>query len=547
MSLSDRPMKLLESEFKRYNKEDALHTNIVAAVLMAEVIRTSFGPFGLDKMILDPVGDIIITNDGSTIVKNFDVRHQVARILDNLVRSQDKEAGDGSKTAIILVGELLRKAFRLIENKIHPNIIIEGYEIGLEWANELLEKICFTLDSDNKNIILRNIARTALSSKLQGENEEYISDLITEAINYVIEERETKNFINLKNIFILAKKGGEISDSKLIKGMIIDKEVILDSMPKRITDAKIALVEPSLEFKKVHKFNPKIYLNHTNQMKSYRDEDLKISKNYIKNSQESGVNVALFRRDISELAQRLLSNAGILAIRFVHRDQFYAAQKAVGAKLITKLDDFSSGDLGNADLVEERKLGKKKVVFIEGCKNPKAVCILVRSGIKNVGYEVERRIIDAISSIKYTLEEERFLAGGGATEMELARNIKLKADSISGKKQIALKKFADSLEIIPKTLIETAGLNQIDFISELRACHDPKNDNCTKMGIDFKTRKPGNMMNLGVIDSYIAKYHAINAAMDVVKLILKIDDVIDQAEESAYAPPPKPREDFEED
>jgi chaperonin GroEL (HSP60 family) len=219
----------------------------------------------------------------------------------------------------------------------------------------------------------------------------------------------------------------------------------------------------------------------------------------------------------------------------------------VGAKLITKLDDFSEDDLGYADLVEERKLGKKKVVFIEGCKNPKAVCILVRSGIKNVGYEVERRIIDAISSIKYTLEEEKFLAGGGATEMELAKNIKLKADSISGKRQIAVKKFADSLEIIPKTLIETAGLNQIDLISELRAVHDPKNDNWTTMGIDFKTRKPGNMINLGIIDSFRAKYHAINAAMDVVKLILKIDDVIDQAEESAYAPPPKPREDFEED
>ncbi|MBD3227353.1 MAG: thermosome subunit [Candidatus Lokiarchaeota archaeon] len=546
MSLSERPMKLLEEEFKRYNKDEALHTNIVAAVLMAETIRTSFGPFGLDKMILDPVGDIIISNDGSTIVKNFDVRHPVARILDNLVRSQDKEVGDGSKTAVILVGELLKQAFKLLSEKINPNDIIDGYEIALRWTNEILNEIAIEIDI-NDGKILKDIAKTALTSKIHGKNEDYISDLIIDAIHHVREIKDGKDHINTKNIYILAKKGGNIPDSKLIKGMVIDKEVISESMPKRIENAKIAMIEPSLEHKKVHKFDPKIYINNSNQMKSFLRKDKEVIENFIKKMKETGVNVALFRRDISERSQRLLANANIMAARFVHREQFYPAQKAVGAKLITKLDDYSPKDLGHAELVEERKIGKKKIIFIEGCKNPKAVCLFLRAGIKNVGYELERRVIDAISVVRNAIKDKKVLPGGAATEIETAKRIRLKSSSVAGKKQLAIEAFADSLEIIPKTLIETAGLDQLDYLTELRASHNQETDEDIYFGLNFENKQPMNMAKLGIMDSFKAKYHAINAASEVARLILRIDDIIDQADESAYAPPPKPREDYDDE
>ncbi|MHA1270530.1 MAG: thermosome subunit beta [Candidatus Helarchaeota archaeon] len=547
MSLSERPMKLLESEFKRMNKEDALHNNIVAASLMAEVIRTSFGPFGLDKLILDPVGDIIITNDGSTIVKNFDVRHPVARILDNLVRSQDNEAGDGSKTAVILAGEFLKQAFHLLGDKVHPNEIVEGYEIALKWTNELLKRIAIKIDV-NKDNILKGIVLTALNSKFQRENEEYLSNLVIKAVKSVmIKTSDGKNRVNIKNIFSLMIRGGSIKDSKLINGMIIDKEVISESMPKRIQNAVIAMIEPSLEHKKVHAFKPKIYLNDVLKIKEYKKEDTLILQKFIEKMKSLGVNVAFFRRDISEKAQRMLANAGILATRFVHRDQFYATQKAVGANLITNLEDYTKEDLGYAEIVEERKVGKKKIIFIEGCKEPKALCLLLRAGIKNVGYELERRIIDAISVVKNAIEELRVLPGGGAVELEIAKELRLRAESVHGKRQFAIKTFADAIEIIPKTLLETAGLNIIDVLASLRAAHMSDDENCKHIGIDLESAKPEDMIKLGIFDCYRSKYHAINAATEVANLILRINDVIDQAEKSAYAPPPKPREDIEED
>ncbi|MHA1789595.1 MAG: thermosome subunit beta, partial [Candidatus Helarchaeota archaeon] len=504
MSLSERPMKLLESEFKRMNKEDALHTNIVAASLMAELIRTSFGPFGLDKMIIDPLGDIIITNDGSTIVKNFDVRHPVARILDNLVRSQDYEAGDGTKTAVILTGELLKQAFHLLENKIHPNDIISGYEIALKWVNELLDKNAIKVDINDKQI-LRNLVLTALNSKFQVDNEEYLADLVVDAVMTVLEkDHKGDHFVNLKNIFVLAIKGGNIRDSRLVRGMVIDKEILSGLMPKRIENAKIAMVEPSLEPKKVHEFKPKISIIRPDQMKIFRNEDLNILKKFINKMKETGVNVAFFRRDISEKAQSFLNQAGIIAARFVHRDQFYATQKAIGANLITKLDDYSEKDLGHAKLVEERKVGKKKVIFIEDCKNPKAVCILLRAGIKNVGYELERRIMDALSVVKNAVEEKKILAGGGAIEIELSRKIKFKSNTMHGKKQLAINAFADSLEIIPKTLIETAGLDIIDMLANLRAAHNLQNDDSRFIGLNTNTFSLDNMIKAGIIDSYRA-------------------------------------------
>ncbi len=538
MSISDRPYKtILKRNVNRLKDADARETNIIASCIMAEVIRTTFGPQGMDKMIIDPVDEIIITNDGATIVKNFDVRHPMAKLIDMLVRAQDDEAGDGTKTVVIYLGELLRKALELMDTGLSPSIIVSGYRKAATYACDVLQENIIPIDPSD-DTVLRQIATTAMVGKTVGAVEHF-TDLALKAVRQVSEIQNGKHKVNLKKIAILAKQGDSLLESEVIDGMAIDKEVSRDDMPKKVYNAKIAVIGPSIESRKT-KLDSKISIRNPRLMQQFKIQERTLIRNKIDKLLKLGANVILSRRDLNEEAQIYLSLNNILAAQFVKGWDLEKIADAVGAQLITDFDNLKSEYLGFAELVEEANIGKDKVIFIRGCKDPKALCIFLRGGTEHIVYEAERRMNDALCVVRNAIEDSKIIIGAGALELELAKEIALWANNFSGKEQLAVKAFAEAFEVIPRTLIENAGLDPIDILPKLRELH-VKNNEGKWIGFDSVSKKIKNMKDLGVYDTYRVKFHAINAADEIARQILNIDDVI-HAKPAEYETPDEEEE-----
>ena len=528
------PVLILREGSNRSRGREAQHGNITAAKVVAESVRSALGPKGMDKMLVDSFGDVTITSDGRTILDEMDIQHPAAKMMVEVSKTQDDEAGDGTTTAVIIAGELLGKAQDLIEKKIHPTVIIDGYRKAAEKALETLEKIAISVGSTEKSW-LKKVAITSMASKLVAEQKEQLADIAAEAILHVAEKSEEGYKADLDDIMVEKKPGESLNDTKLIHGIVVDKEVVHPNMPKRVEKAKIALLDAALEIEKTE-FDAKINIESPDQMEAFLQQEENMLKDMVEKVTANGVNVVIAQKGIDDLAQHFLARKGILTVRRVKKSDMEKLAKATGGKVITNLDDITASDLGYAELVEERKIGDDKMTFIEGCKNPKAVAILIRGGTERIVAEAERSIHDALCVARDVVREPKILAGGGAPEMEMAKVLKKYAESLPGREQLAVMSYAEALEAVPNTLSENAGLDPIDIISELRARHEKGE---VWAGIEVLDGKVKNMEKAGVFEPLAVKKQIIKSATEASTMILKIDDII--AAGKARAPPMSPQ------
>ena len=534
MQLGGQPVLILKEGTERTKGKDAQSNNIAAAMAIAEAVRTSLGPKGMDKMLVDQFGDIVITNDGATILKEIDVQHPAAKMMVEVAKTQDLEVGDGTTTAVILAGELLKRSQKLLEQKIHPTIIAEGFRKAAGKALEILDDVSETATIENKNA-LKQTAMTAMSSKLVAESRDMLSDICVEAIISVAEQVDGKWKADLDKVQIQKKEGESIDDTKLIKGIILDKEVVNPGMPKRLEDAKILLLQSAIEIEKTE-FDSKLQITSPEQIQQYLDQEEKMLRDMVDNVINTGANVIICQKGIDDMAQHFLSKAGILAVRRVKKSDLEKLSKATGGMIFTSFSDLHEDKLGYAGLVEERKIMKDSWIFVEKCKDPKAVVILIRGGTDLIVDEADRAIHDALSVVKDVVEDENIVGGGGAPEVETAIQLKKYAASLGGREQLAVEVFADSLDIIPTTLAENGGLDQIDILVKLRAAHQGGNKFA---GINLEDGKiESDMMALDVLEPTVVKKQAIKSAYEAASLILRIDDIIAGAKTEMPPMPP---------
>ena len=516
------PVLILKEGSTRSRGKEAQHNNIMAARIIAETVKTSLGPRGMDKMLVDSLGDVTITNDGKTILDEVEVEHPAAKMMVEVAKAQDKEVGDGTTSVVVLAGELLTKAEDLLNKNVHPTIIIDGYRRAADKALEALEKIAISVDPLDK-VSLKKIAMTAMASKLVSENRDYLADIAVEAVLHVAQKVGDRYKVDIDDVLVQKKPGESISDTKLIKGIVLDKEVVHPGMPKRVERAKIALLDCPLEIEKTE-FDAKINIETPEQMEAFLREEESMLREMVEKIARAGANVVICQKGIDDMAQHFLAKEGILAVRRAKKSDMEKLAKATGGKIITSLDDLKPEDLGYAELVEERKIGEDKMVFIEGCKDPRSVSILIRAGLERMVDEAERAMHDALSVVSDVIERNKIVPGGGAIEAELAKELRKYAAQIGGREQLAIEAFAEALEIVPKTLAENAGLEPIDVMVEIKAAHE-KPDGFS-YGVDVFTGKIVNMLEKGVIEPLIVKEQAIKSAAEAASMILRIDDVI---------------------
>ncbi len=531
------PVLILKEGSSRTRGREAQHNNIMAAKIVAEAVKSSLGPRGMDKMLVDSFGDVTITSDGRTILDEMDVQHPAAKMMVEVAKTQDNEAGDGTTTSVILAGELLSKAEELINKNIHPTIIIDGYKRAMEKALETLEKIAIPVDLNSAEYkeYLKKAAMTAMASKLVAEYKEYLAEIAVEAILQVAEKVDGKYKVDIDDVKVEKKPGESLKDTKLVKGIVLDKEVVHPGMPKRLENAKIALLDAPLEIEKTE-FDAKLNIESPEQMEAFLNQEEEMLREMVEKIAAIGANVVLCQKGIDDMAQHFLAKKGILAVRRIKKSDVEKLAKATGARIITNLEDADPSDLGFASLVEERKIGDDKMTFIEGCKNPRSVTILIRGGTERIVDEAERSIHDALHVVKDIVEEPKVLAGGGAPEIETAKVLRKYAESFSGKEQLAVKGFAEALEVIPATLTENAGLDPIDILSELRAKHEKGE---IWAGIEVNSGKIENMANVGVFEPLSVKKQVIKSATEAATMILKIDDIIAAGKAKTPSVPPK--------
>jgi len=520
-TLQGTPILILKEGTQRTVGRDAQRMNIMAAKVIAEAVRTTLGPRGMDKMLVDSLGDIVITNDGVTILKEIDVEHPAAKMIVEVAKAQDNEVGDGTTTAVVLAGELLKKAEELLDQDIHPTIIANGYRLAARKAMEVLDEIAIPVSKDDEET-LKKIAATAMTGKGAEVALGKLAEIAVKAVKTVAEEVNGKIRVNPDYIKIEKRQGGAVEDTMLVDGIVLDKEVVHPAMPKRVENAKILLINAALEVKETE-IDAKIRINDPELLQKFIEQEEKMIKEMVDKIVQAGANVVLCQKGIDDLAQYYLAKAGILAVRRVKKSDIEKLARATGAKILTDLRDIKPEDLGEAELVEERKVGEDNMVFIRGCKNPKAVTILVRGGTEHVVEEVARGIEDAVRVVACALEDGKVVAGAGAPEIELSLRIKEWAPTLGGREQLAAEAFASALEIIPKTLAENAGLDPIDILVELRSSHEKGNK---YMGINIDTGKVEDMKEKGVLEPLRVKKHAIESATEVAVMILRIDDVI---------------------
>jgi len=521
--LGGTPVLIMKEGTERQRGRDAMQNNIAAAIVIAEAVRTSLGPRGMDKMLVDQFGDVVITNDGATILKEIDVQHPAAKMMVEVAKTQDSEVGDGTTTSVILAGELLKRAKKLLEQKIHPTVITEGFRKASEKAIEILDKISVKSGIDDE-LGLKNAAMTCMSSKIVSESKEKLAQICMYAIKSIAEKTEDGNWVaDIEKVQIQKKEGESIDDTRLIKGIILDKEVVSPGMPKNIKDAKILLLQSAIEIEKTE-FDSKLQITSPEQIQQFLDEEENIIRNMVKKIQNSGANVVICQKGIDDLAQHFLSKAGIMAVRRVKKSDIEKLAKATGGMIFTNLDDITPQKLGFAGLVEERKIMNDSWIFIEECKDPKSVVILIRGGTELIVDEVERAIHDSLCVVRDIVEDQKLVGGGGAPELETAIQLREFASTLGGREQLAVEIFADSLDIIPKTLAENAGLDQIDTLMKLRAEHQKGSKFA---GTDLDTGDVViNMMKVGVVEPTVVKVQAIKSSTEATSMILRIDDVI---------------------
>jgi len=515
------PVLVLKESALQQKGRDAQRNNITAAKLVSELVRTSLGPRGMDKMLVDSLGDVTITNDGATILKELDVQHPAAKMMVEIAKAVDSEVGDGTTSSVVFAGSLLTKAEELLDKDVHSTVIIEGYQAASEKALLLLSELAKSVDPTEKEILIK-IAKTSMESKLISDDSDMLSKLVVDAILQIVEKQSGSYSVDLDNIKVEKKAGGSIRSSSLIKGIVLDKEVVHSGMPTKLEKAKIALVNSALEIEKTE-MSAEIRITDPTQMQMFLEEENRMLKAMVDKIHEIGANVLICQKGIDDIAQHYLAKQGILAVRRVKESDMTKLAKATGGTISTNLDDITSKDLGSAEHVEQRKVETDKWVFIEGCKNPHAITILLRGGLQRVVDEVDRSIHDALMVVKDVIEKPAIVAGGGAPEEFLALSLRDWADRFEGREQLAIKKYAEALEIIPLTIAENAGMDPIGTMITLRA---KQTQGKKWSGIDARNTRAADMYSLDIIEPVAVKEQIIKSATEAACMILRIDDVI---------------------
>lgn len=531
--LAGTPVLILKEGSTRGRGKTAQHANIMAARIVAETVKSALGPKGMDKMLVDSMGDVTITSDGRKILDEMDIQHPAAKMMVEVAKTQDNEVGDGTTTAVVIAGELLGKAEDLIEKNVHPTIIIDGYRKAADKALETLEKMAISVKPADKEF-LKKVAATSMASKLVAENKEYLAEITASAVLSVAQGMEGQFKVDIDDIMVEKKPGESLTDTKLINGLVLDKEAVHPGMPKRVEKAKIALLDCALEVEKTE-FDAKINIERPEQMDAFLREEENMLRDMVDKIAEKGANILICQKGIDDMAQHFLARNGVLAVRRAKKSDMEKLAKATGGNVVTNIDDLTEKDLGYAELVEERKIGDDKMTFIEGCKDPRSVAILIRGGTKRIVDEAERSIHDALCVARDVVQEPKILAGGGAPELEVARMLKEYADTLPGREALAVQRYAEALEAVPTTLSENAGLDPIDILSELRARHEKGE---AWAGVDVHEGKVKDMREQEVFEPLAVKKQIIKSATDAASMILKIDDVIAAGKMKAPPTPP---------
>jgi len=513
---------VLKEDTKRSRGRDARRSNMMAGQIIAEVLKTTLGPRGMDKMLVDSLGDITITSDGAKVLEEIDVQHPAAKMVIEVAKTQDKEVGDGTTTAVIFAGELLKKAEQLLEQEIHPSIIISGYKKAADKALEVLEKVALPVDFNDRETLIK-LASTSMRSKTVSSDREHLAGIVVDAVKQIIEKRGDEVIADVDNIQIVKKEGKSLKETKLIKGIIVDKEVVHDGMPKKLKNAKIALLNVAIEIEKTE-IDAEIRIKTPDSVKAFLDQETEMLKKMVDQVSASGANVLLCQKGIDDVAQHFLAKAGIMSARRLKESDMEKLAKATGAKIVNNLKDLKKGDLGACGLVEERKVGNDKMIFVEECKNPASVAIFVRAGLERMIDEAERSLNDALYVVSDVAEVPKMVPGGGSIEMELAKEVRSYARQVGGREQLAIEAFADALEVIPRTLAENAGLDLLDTMVAMRAAHEKKNG--LRMGVNVFEGGVIDMLKEGVIEPMVVKRQAIKSSIEVASMILRIDDVV---------------------
>jgi archaeal chaperonin len=528
------PILVLKEGTNRTRGQEAQHSNITAAKIVGESVRSALGPKGMDKMLVDSFGDVTITSDGRTILDEMDVQNPAAKMMVEVAKAQDNEAGDGTTSAVIIAGELLNKGEELLNKNIHPTVIIDGYRMAQEKALETIEKIALPVDLKSQEF-LKKAAITSMASKLVAEYKEYLADIVVKSMLAVAEKQNNGTMkADVDDVLIEKKTGESLKDTSLINGIVVDKEIVHSGMPKRVEKAKIALLDSSLEIEKTE-YDAKLNIETPQQIEAFLKQEENMLRAMTDKIVASGANVVICQKGIDDMVQHFLSRKGIAAVRRAKKSDMERLAKATGGNVVSNLEALTSKDLGEAALVEERKVAEDKMTFIEGCKHPKAVTILIRGSSPRMNNESERSIHDALCVVRDLLREPKIVAGGSAPELEMAKEIRKFAEGQSGREQLAVKAFADALEVIAVTLTENAGLDPIDILTDLRSRHEKGE---TWAGIEMLSGKVQDMYKAGVFEPIAVKKQIIKSAAEAAMMILKIDDVI--ASEKMRAPPGGP-------
>ncbi len=521
MSKEMQPIFIMSEGTQRTTGKNAQRNNILAAKLVGETVRTTLGPKGMDKMIVDSMGDIIVTNDGVTILEEMQIEHPAAKMLVEVAKTQEAEIGDGTTTAVVLSGELLKQAEFLLDQNVHPTVIAKGYRLASEKAQELLNNMAETI-TDKDDAVLRKIAMTAITGKGAESAKEKLADIAVNAVKKVMDVVDGKLSFDKENIKLEKKVGGSVEDSELIDGIVLEKEAVHPGMPKQTHNAKIALLDIALEIKDTE-IDAKIEITDPKQMQAFLDQEEKMLKDMVDKIAKSGANVVFCQKGIDDIVQHFLSKKGIYAARRVKKSDLEALHRATGATIVSNLDDLSDKDLGKTGEVKEVKIGGEELTFVTGCKNPKSVTILIKGGTSHIVDEAKRAMTDAIGDVAVSLISKKVVGGAGAVEVELARGLRKFSNSLSGREQLAVNAFANAVEIIPRTLAENAGLDPIDILTELKSAHDKGQK---WAGIDVFQGKVTDSWKAGVLEPLKIKTQAISSASEVAQMILRIDDVI---------------------
>jgi thermosome len=531
MMAGQQPIIILREGTKREKGRGAQSNNIMAARAISDAVKSTLGPKGMDKMLVDSMGDVVITNDGATILKEIDVEHPAAKMIVEVAKSQDEECGDGTTSAVVLTGELLKYAGELLEQNIHPTVICGGYKLAATKAVEVLNKLAIPIKAGDKKT-LRDIAMTSMASKGASSEKELFADVVVDAVTMIAEKINDKTYVDLDNVQIQKKQGGGIANTEIIKGIILDKERVHEGMPKQIKNAKIALVNSALEVKKTE-VDARIQIQDPTQLQAFLDEEEGMLKKMVEMIKRSGASVLICQKGIDDIAQHFLAKDGIYSVIRAKKSDMEKLAKATGANIVANLDGLTSKDLGNAGNVEEKKIGDDKMTFITDCKNPKAVSILIRGTTEHVVDELERGLHDALSVVKVALEDGKMLPGGGAAATAIAMALRDYGLSVGGREQMAIEAFANAIEVIPKTLSENAGLDPIDMMLEVRRAHKMGKKYA---GINVLAGKVDDMLKIKVIEPLRVSLQEIQASSEAATMILRIDDVI-AAKGGGGAPP----------